>query len=343
MNSENLTVALLELSGYAADFNDSRAKNTFLLVQKILKYPFPIVDTGSDIQRTINLLNAYYNAGKRIFLGFGRSTVLNQVRGWFVAHPDTIAISLTSTAPSLSIPDNIVRLAPNDNKSVEVFKSIIPRYDSVFLLVEQGELAALELSRMLAPYVDYILFTDLSTNEGKKELKDILSMAVSLSRTNKVLLIPQIVTQGDIFRSLVCSYMNNNIHILDNIGIETLNVVDECRFFNERYHFISAYASMTPLLRDLYRSLGDEFSTYGYDAVLLAKTLDTLSKERNVSVSSLIPYISYINGASGSLELDENGDRRVSSFLVYRLYNNQWIPDEIFVNDPQLGNYSAKV
>ena len=102
------TIGLLEFNGPYANIDNAIAK-TFRYYWDKKKYPslpfkpFPIINTGGLIEKTILLLDKYYAKGFRLFIGFNRSNILVDVLNWFDSHPDALGISLNSDASSLSI------------------------------------------------------------------------------------------------------------------------------------------------------------------------------------------------------------------------------------------------
>ena len=109
------TIALLELTGPNAPIDNALA-NTFKYYWDKKKYPslpfkpFPIINTGGLIEKTILLLDKYYAKGFRLFVGFSRSQILGGVLSWFENHPDAIGISSRSISSFLAIKKNIYRM-----------------------------------------------------------------------------------------------------------------------------------------------------------------------------------------------------------------------------------------
>ena len=123
------TIALLELTGPNAPIDNALA-NTFKYYWDKKKYPslpfrpFPIANTSGLIGKTLELLDKYYAKGFRLFIGFNRSNILEDVLKWFDDHPDAIGISLNSVASSLSIKKNIYRIGCvlwNKKKHIDEF------------------------------------------------------------------------------------------------------------------------------------------------------------------------------------------------------------------------------
>jgi hypothetical protein len=114
-NPKLKTIALLELTGPFSNIDNATAK-TFKYYWDKKKYPslpfksFPIVNTFSLLEKTLELLDKYYAKGFRIFIGFNRSQILEGVLKWFDNHPDAIGISVNSSTSSLAIKKNIYRM-----------------------------------------------------------------------------------------------------------------------------------------------------------------------------------------------------------------------------------------
>ena len=117
------TIALLELNGPFSNIDNSLAK-TFRYYWDKKKYPslpfkpFPIENTSGLIEKTLLLLDKYYAKGFRLFIGFNRSNILENVLKWFDDHPDAIGISVNSIASSLAIKKNIYRI--NIDKKIAI-------------------------------------------------------------------------------------------------------------------------------------------------------------------------------------------------------------------------------
>ncbi len=143
------TIAFLELTGLGAVDYDRRLKKTleYYAYSSTIFKKIPIVDTQSDIQYTLELLEYYYKNGFRIFIGFTRSTVLYDMLTWFQQHPEAIGISAGSTALSLNIPKNIYRVTPSDLKIVDYIFKIqnLSSIGTLYYVYSEGEMACLNL------------------------------------------------------------------------------------------------------------------------------------------------------------------------------------------------------
>ena len=122
------TIALLELNGPFSNIDNSLAK-TFRYYWDKKKYPslpfkpFPIENTSGLIEKTLLLLDKYYAKGFRLFRGFNRSNILENVLKWFDDHPDAIGISVNSSASSLAIKKNIYRI--NIDKKIAIKQQLL--------------------------------------------------------------------------------------------------------------------------------------------------------------------------------------------------------------------------
>jgi hypothetical protein len=143
------TIAFLELTGLGAVDYDRRLKKTleYYAYSSTIFKKIPIVDTQSDIQYTLELLEYYYKNGFRIFIGFTRSTVLYDMLTWFQQHPEAIGISAGSTALTLNIPKNVYRVTPSDMKILDYIFKIqnLSSIGTLYYVYSEGEIACLNL------------------------------------------------------------------------------------------------------------------------------------------------------------------------------------------------------
>ena len=106
---ENKAIALLEFGKLSGD--EYLVDSLYFSWYQDNSLPkFPVIETNATVENNLELLNKYYDEGYRIFLGFSRSTILAGVLQWFLDHPDTKGISLTSGSITLAVPKNVYRL-----------------------------------------------------------------------------------------------------------------------------------------------------------------------------------------------------------------------------------------
>jgi hypothetical protein len=166
MNPRNVSgkaIALLEITNPNLNFDN-------ILNYAILHYwnydktlpRFPIINTYTDgendielINKTIGLLDKYYNDGYRIFFGFSRSTILNGVINWFTNHKHAVAFSCFSTSIDSDIIDrtntNMYRLEYSDNYIVDsILTKIENTYNKMFYIYSGNENAAINIKNYIA-------------------------------------------------------------------------------------------------------------------------------------------------------------------------------------------------
>ncbi len=111
--------ALVPLTGSLVNLgNTAKAALEVALEDFEREYPtvhvnMVIEDTGADPETALAKLQSLYQAGFRIFVGPFSSEALLHVKS-FADENNCILISPTSTAPSLMLDDNILRISPSD-------------------------------------------------------------------------------------------------------------------------------------------------------------------------------------------------------------------------------------
>lgn len=70
-------------------------------------------------------VKAHLQRGSRIFVGVVFTSVIDALYDLFEANPDAVLISSGSTAPKYAKVDNIYRMVPPDNKSIEMVPSVL--------------------------------------------------------------------------------------------------------------------------------------------------------------------------------------------------------------------------
>ncbi len=119
-----------------------------------------IINVSNEKQAAIDALNKYYAEGYTVFIGFSTSRSVYDVLDWFDSHPDTIGISIGSSANSLStIKKNIYRLQPSDQYLIdginEPLQKTIDEGGKIFYVFSEGEVATNELLLFLQETYGY--------------------------------------------------------------------------------------------------------------------------------------------------------------------------------------------
>ena len=328
---EMKTVFLLELTGGFIE-GDSSIQKTILYYWNNYPKEFQkcaVADTQGSINKTIELLNAYYNAGFTTFVGFSRSTVLKSVLSWFNSHPNAIGISPTSTAPSLNIPKKIFRMTANDHFMIDSIRIYLEN-KTVNYIYEANEFAAVDL----IPYIEAISGITLSlypvyTNEDIDALT-----SLNNGHEGEVMLCYLITNRQyylDLFSSTngLLTYTNKQYDIL---GIASPLINDSPPLLNN-YNISSFKGTETSVLwRNGYLSLtSDIFSIVSLNILNLLNTL-----VNNNTVDN-------INSHFGILEFDPcTKDIKYCNFLIETFTaNNTFTSSSLFIVDPIFGEYTA--
>jgi hypothetical protein len=283
------TAALLELSGSDSGFGDANVRDSLLVAQKILDYKFPIYDTGSDVGTTLRLLDTLYKEGKRIFIGFNRSTMLREVYRWFLQHPNAVGISLTSTAPSLRYAENIYRLSPSGDNTISTYRDWMRKYDRVYILYEPDEDAVVESMPLLEEYA----YKSIPITSGT----DVLYALSIIPNEPGVLVIPYLVSNMDAFTDHAYQYIPD-VDVFEDMSSEP-PVLKKGTYVN-KYYYLQMNHTDNPTMRS---ALGDRLSIHAYDAVYLSKY-----------------------GDDGTVLFNRYNDRMYTGYTIYRFNGAKWVP-----------------
>ena len=325
------TAFLLELTGGFIE-GDTSIKNTINFYWNTYPKEFtkcPIVDTKGDINITLNLLDEYYNYGFRYFVGFSRSTILNNVLSWFNNHPDAVGISATSTAPSLNIPKNIFRMTANDHFMIDSIKTNLEN-KTVNYIYEANEYAATDL----ITYIQGI--TGITCNLYPIEQNSDLDALASLNtgHTGEIMLSYLITNRQyylDLFKDTtsILTYTNAQYDIL---GIVSPSITDSPVLINN-YNTSQFKGTETSVLwRNGYITLtSKDFSIVSLNILNILNTF----------VNNYI--VDNINSHFGILQFDPViRDILYSNYLIETYTsNNTFTSTSLFLVDPIFGKYTA--
>jgi hypothetical protein len=332
------TIALLELTGDGLTINDIAIKNTLEYYWR--NYPdefksFPIINTQSSIELTLQFLEFYYKAGYRFFYGFSRSSVLSAVLDWFNFHPDAVGFSSVSFTPELSIPKKIYRMSPIFTDYFKPISKQLQDANAVFYLYTLGE-------------------------AGPESEKVYLEQLLAQGKIN------QLYTYGVTSTNLTVDDVNN-FFISNNLGITDIvlfNIFDRNSYINlynqglscsaqqydispyqpavikgeaafqlkDKYNAIVYTSTCTSIIwRAGYNTLGvDSYSAVTLNVINLLNSLVTLQDTDNV------------NSHSGVLQFDPvTRDIVYPSFIVEKFNGTKYVTIFLYVEDPYLGNFTA--
>jgi hypothetical protein len=293
---------------------------------------FPIINTNGDIDYTIVLLNKYYQLGYRYFLGFNYSSEVSKVLTWFNEHPDAKGISPASTAPILSIPKNIYRMAPTDDY---ILDSILPQLESsskIYYIYSEDEIATLNVLEILnnipsiqTKLVSYSVKKD-NSNLTVSDLQNLFQMADS---TQSVLLY---LFSENIYFDLYSEGLSFPGQQYDIIGIPPSITGESINQLNNKLNVPIFKGTNTSIIwREGYYQLGS--TNYNTTVLNTLHLLNYFVVKENIE---------NINSHFGVLQFDPvSKDIIYPSFLIETFKNGNYISSFLSVNDPLLGKYQA--
>lgn len=340
-------VALLELTG--GDDLDTTVGISLTYIANLNGWPITIVDTASSISNTLSLLQSYYDQGYRAFIGFGRSTVLEAVLPWFQVHQDTIGVSPFSTASSLAVQKNVIRLQPSDVFNSYFMAHFIDykNYENVYFVVQQSELAATDLRTSISNQIPASLNTvtvlvgDLTYDQTSRNA--VVTMLQSIQDPVKSVIVPLVLGNGgDVFRKLVTDTLApaQIPDILDTIDVEPTFDSVQSSAYNNKYYFLTVNNIQSLSNVELNQILGANFNLNAYDSYNIVRNFCTRP------VASTLDFFSAVDhqlGHTGSLELNNFNDRKYSFFNIQQWHNQVWTPFVICGNSENTGIFISEV
>ncbi len=326
---EKKAIALLELESLTID-KDIRDGLYFAWYQDISIPKFPIIETDGSTENNLELLNKYYNEGYRIFLGFSRSTILAGVLQWFIEHPDTIGLSLTSSAISLSVPKNIYRLITPLSDTLNSLNNVSKNADIIYYIYNEDEVISQDFKFLLEnnPITKDKLKLYPIINDSSYNVPD-LTQFLSDSTINSVIYIG--IYQPDLYSNLYNEglFFEGNQYSVLGPGLDIYNFVEPCAsILNKKYFETNKIYSNTSLF---YRETSNYTATNLLNAL---KMIEYFLIDKNIN--NLASY-------DGTLQFDLNKDLKYYSILIdqYVKEINDYRNVSIVFDDPLLGKFEA--
>ncbi len=302
---------------------------------------FPIILNNGPIQSYLDILNEYYAKGYRYFIGFSRSSVVGGVLQWFLDHPDTIGISITSGAYSLSVPKNIYRL---NSQLDSIQASLSKQYEQatiVYYVYDVDELISLDLLKLLEndPLTKKKLKTYQIVNQSSLNVTD-LNIFFADSTPNDVVILGTFEAQT--YANLYNNGLNceGNQYTVTGVPIDIQALVEpSASILENKYYIISNISPTTSLL---WRRT---------EEYLVKKGLTAYDPGGTVNALKMIQYfinnknIDNLGSYNGTLEFNKNNDLKYYSylFLQYTIEDGVKIfkKNSLSFNDPLLGTFQA--
>ncbi len=341
------TIALLELTGLGEEVYDIPLKKTFeyYFANSNQFKKFPIVNTNSSLKKTLELLDYYYIAGYRIFIGFSDSNILKGVLPWFNNHPKAIGISPDSTTSKLEMPKNIYRLTPPETNLIEEIESefteffLSRRY--IFYVYSVGEIDTESILELLlsegSPVKDKIV--PIPINPDSSNINDVQTIYKEKDYSPFRDVAIDYLIIGNQRENFIKLFLPSFIPVPTfDISLETFpwfyDDIHKSVWNNLYYSFQNINLSTSPLWRKAYNELPYyEFNTIALDVLQLNNTLKTKNNVEEISNYAFVQ------------QFDKNKDTIYFSYSGFKYTFNlitkteKWIPDSIYVKDPIFGTF----
>lgn len=376
-NAANRTVALLELTGNGwveldrsiasllEVYNSERPANQHVI----------ILDTQSDIEQTKTLWMKSVQDGHRKFIGASRSSVLAELQPLINSRPDTVFISVGSTAPSLAQRDNIFRLTKDDNFLLPQAPHFLSkRYDYVHILEQEGSIWSRELTQLMSDSlrangtrVGVTRIVGPVTTPGPTQMNGTGMGTRSTTRSTLANTVSDdLVANGEQLNDHLakCVPSESNIAFLSiieaNMGQYVYSLIDDAPWAHfQHYGFdtlalypfqgkAASAARKTKLQVVCYHPEG----TLESEAVLRQSGMNVIQPlapsaydaavalERiGLNTDTLEEYFLENRGITGLLTVNEKNDRITNPYILWDYDNGQWSPVRIFGHAIPYGDY----
>jgi hypothetical protein len=334
------TVFLLELSAGIQSINDNNIKETLEYYWNNYPEEFtrcPIEDTKGSMEILFSLLDKYYAAGYKIFVGFSQATTFEKVLGWFNNRPDATGMSVRSGSKYLnSIPKNIYRTTNSNNIRVT---PIIPYIEkkTVYYIYEDGlpnpEITNEDLQKMVSDG----LINKLFSYKGTITLDNMKEFFININ-TNDVII------------TYLYNDSSNNFINCFNKSIYGDNRLDiKC----DQYNLTGVEPDIPIGCQDILNEIYNLLESDGVGSSILYRNgLKTIGKNflGRVVLRVLLMLIIFKNNQSngccnshfGITEFDP-GTKTIlfNNSIIKLLKNGVFIPNYLYVEDPYIGTYTA--
>lgn len=325
----NCVIGLLELTGPAQD-DDRKIAACMYYLMRLHGWYFDIVDTGGDPARTLSLVEQYYGRGYRVFLGFTRSSILAHVLPWFQEHQDAIGVSLLSTASSLNIEKNIIRMVASDSFLAFYVTLFARQFEQVVVLYEEGDLAPQDFIGELTSRRLQFRSIPIALPRDQQMILQTLS-----SLPPRTLVIPALVNIRDEYLALI-SQLPTIPFQLDVNNVRATFTPQQALQFSDRYFSIGESNDESQSLLDMKVALGNYYLPNTFDGYNVLRTACRYGQ-------NVYTVVDHMLGHYGSLELNGNNDRLFATFLVSRFSNDNFVPYYLYAYDPILGRYESVI
>jgi len=356
------TVALLDLTGNGT-VNTDRDIAAVLEVYNSEREPDQqviIKDTQSNIERTAALWEESIAEGNLKFIGGSSSNVLTALKPAINNRPDTVFVSVASTAPSLAAPDNIYRLIKDDTNMIPSIPEFIARkHNYVHILEQEGSIWAKELSQLMQESLRQqgvtvavtkvygpLLGLNMDADQNGNRLTTAEGLNDELSNC-----IPHDVDPAflDIFEEDIAQYIFEQI--------------DDASWASyKHYGFGSiAFFPFSGKAADAARRTELQVFSYYPQGTIESESIKLKTGRKNLNPVALSAYDAAVSlervgndltelpqyynsnrGVTGLLTVNNNGDRITSSYMLWNYNDGDWSSDLLFGRAIPYGDYIGR-
>jgi len=297
------------------------------------------VSTGvgtTTLEKTIYLLDKYYDQGFRVFFGFSRSTILSGCLSWFDEHPDAIGVSATSSSDTLNVTKNVYRLQPTDQTTVNSInvplQNSINNDSKIYYIYSDEEVA----SAAVLDYLNYkydasnIVTFPVAQDSSNLTIENIKTYYKNTTSNDVVLTYLYVGDQ----RNSYYSFFNNTADGLDkpfnqyDMTLNGLPVIDKSTTtLKDKLNIIlNKSVTSSALWNEAIDYLKERFTPQVLNALYL--------------ITAIVNNLSILNNYSydGVLEFNQYNDIEYYSYGLYK-YTNEGTYDNntISIKDPIYG------
>jgi hypothetical protein len=301
---------------------------------------FPIVDTKSNLEYTIKLLNKYYNEGYRIFLGFSRSTILYGVLEWFNNHPDAVGITMFSTAPKLKIKKNIYRMEYSDDVILESIDIYLKTAQTVYYIYTKDELSTLNVLEILENDPNINLKSYGVERDNSNLTVNDLTIFLDGSTENDITVL--YIFDEQKYYNLYnenppLTFSGNQYDILNGSSKPNIEGLAKDEL-NNKLHYVQNTSPNTSILwreNAEYLTLKYKKQTTSTGLCNALHMINYLKEGKNVNL---------LGSNSGVLQFDEiTKDIQYPAYLIsiYKKEIDNFTKEKLFFDDPLLGKFDA--
>ncbi|MGC9149246.1 MAG: ABC transporter substrate-binding protein [Sulfolobales archaeon] len=308
-----------------------------------------IEDTATEPKTCLDKVMALHARGVKVFIGIASSAEVSEVKSYADANK-LLIISPSSTSPRLAIPDMILRYTPNDlYQGKAIAKIMWLRGARYITIIYRGDTWGDGLYSAVRDNFDKICKTagggcgllepiryDPAAKEFSAEaakLNSIVSDAVSKYGADKVGVVAisfeeaaaliAAAKQYDVLGKVIWQGSDGTAAVTPLLDPAVAEFGVKVKFYNTM-----ASPGVSPFKEKIRKwvkdALGQEpmgYTYFVYDAIwTVALTIDAIGKYDGEAIKNTLPLIlQHYMGASGYIELDENGDRKVGDYDLWAI------------------------